>query len=278
MDKTIDMTNSVTIYYATQPTITYTFPEGYSPAGKTFSLAIRLQRTPNSQALALAESGTVSGQTVSFEIDTENRPFLDAINAGAESAWLEIYVSDIEVLIQRRIGIAGRVASFPDMPPAPLDLYYTAAEVDALIAASGGLPEMPQDDGARLVGNPDGAAWVYGEDNTAAAASILMEDGVLYTAAISGATAINFSPGAASSGYDLNFGLRITQGNTPGSLTMTVNTTDSVWWGSEDSPPHYAPDNTPPDISTANRAYMIRLHWDAVGGRLLANLAYTEDV
>ena len=140
------------------------------------------------------------------------------------------------------------------------------------------LPEPLNDDGARLVGNTSGAEWVFGEDNTPlSTSSIMFEDGVLYTADIDGATGIDFYYGAEMEMYDQNFGLRVTQGATPGSLELTCNG-DSVWWGNDDSPPHYAADNTPPDISTASRAYMIRLHWDAVGHHLLANLAYTEDV
>lgn len=145
---------------------------------------------------------------------------------------------------------------------------------DLQIAA---LPEPRYDDGARLVGNTSGAEWVFGEDNTPLPVGGIFEDGVLYTADIDGATSIGFGCGAEMEGYDQNFGLRVTQGATPGSLELTCNG-DSVWWGSEDSPPHYAENNAPPDISTANRAYMIRLHWDAVGHRLLANLAYTEDI
>ena len=144
----------------------------------------------------------------------------------------------------------------------------------------GGAPVPParNDDGARLVGNTSGAEWVFGEDNTPlSVSSIAFEDGVLYTADIDGATGIDFYYGAEMELYDQNFGLRVTQGATPGSLELTCNG-DSVWWGNDDSPPHYAADNTPPDISTANRAYMIRLHWDAVGHHLLANLAYTEDI
>ena len=160
--------------------------------------------------------------------------------------------------------------------------HWFIGSADTGIAANGSnmpsLPPFRNDDGARLVGNTSGAEWVFGEDNTPlSTSSIMFEDGVLYTADIDGATGIDFYYGAEMEMYDQNFGLRVTQGATPGSLALTCNG-DSVWWGNDDSPPHYAADNTPPDISTASRAYMIRLHWDAVGHHLLANLAYTEDV
>ena len=179
------------------------------------------------------------------------------------------------VLQIKGLTVRSRIVSLEDPTPIHPE-YYTAAEVDALLAEV--LPQARMDDGARLVGNTSGAEWVFGEDNTPlSTSSIMFEDGVLYTADIDGATGIDFYYGAEMEMYDQNFGLRVTQGATPGSLELTCNG-DSVWWGNDDSPPHYAADNTPPDISTASRAYMIRLHWDAVGHHLLANLAYTEDI
>lgn len=121
------------IYFATDAVVQFSLPGDYDATGKTFSLAVRTERNVNTPALAEA-TGTVSGQIVTFSVDTNTQTFLDAVQSGISTAWLEIYVGDEDVLLQRPISIEPRAGSLEGQPPAPIVLYYTAAQVDALLA------------------------------------------------------------------------------------------------------------------------------------------------
>lgn len=142
------------------------------------------------------------------------------------------------------------------------------------------LPSDPfMDPGGRLVGGAGGAGgaptWVYGEGATTSNSSgINVEPDMLYVMQSPSYEFIELQPGADAMRYNFNFGVLVVQ---PSSLAFTAFS-KSVWWGSEDAPPHYSSENAPPDISDTTKAYMFRFHWDAVGERMLANLAYTEDV
>lgn len=141
------------------------------------------------------------------------------------------------------------------------------------------LPTDPfMDTGGRLVGGAGSTpTWVYGEGAITIDSSnsaINVEPDMLYVMQSPSYEIIELQPGADGMLYSFNFGVMIIR---PSSLAFTAFS-DGVWWSDGGSPPHYASSNTPPDISETNRAYMFRFHWDAVGGRMLANLAYTEDV
>lgn len=128
-----DNGKEVKFYFATVQPVVFSLPPDFDATGKTFSLAIRAERDVNTPALAEA-TGTVSAQLVTFSVDTDTQSFLDALRAGVSRAWLEIYVGDENVLLQRPVSIEPRAGSLEGQPPAPIKLYYTAAETDALLA------------------------------------------------------------------------------------------------------------------------------------------------
>lgn len=123
------------LYFATDTAVIFSLPGDYNPAGKTFSLAVRAVRDIHTPALAEA-TGTVSGQIVTFAVDTNTQSFADALAAGISQAWLEIYVGDEDVLLQRPVSIEPRAGSLEGQPPAPVVLYYTAAQTDAAISSA----------------------------------------------------------------------------------------------------------------------------------------------
>ena len=132
-----DNGKEVKFYFATVQPVVFSLPPDFDATGKTFSLAIRAERDVNTPALAEA-TGTVSAQLVTFSVDTDTQSFLDALRNGVSRAWLEIYVGDEAVLLQRPVSIEPRAGSLEGQPPAPITLYYTAAQTNAAISAAVG--------------------------------------------------------------------------------------------------------------------------------------------
>ena len=146
-----DNGKEVKIYFATVQPVVYSLPPDFDATDKTFSLALRADRDVNTPALAEA-TGTVSGQLVTFQVDTNTQTFLDAVNGGVSRAWLEIYVGDEAVLLQRPVSIEPRAGSIDGQPPAPVVLYYTAAQTDAAISTAVGTHNDNPDAHSEIVG------------------------------------------------------------------------------------------------------------------------------
>ena len=147
-----DNGKEVKIYFATVQPVVFSLPPDYDASGKTFSLAIRAERDVNMPALAEA-TGTVSAQLVTFSVDTNTQSFLDALRNGVSRAWLEIYVGDETVLLQRPVSIEPRAGSLEGQPPAPGVLYYTKAETDAAISTAIGTHNADMDAHSEIVGS-----------------------------------------------------------------------------------------------------------------------------
>lgn len=139
------------LYFATDAVVQFSLPGDYDATGKTFSLAVRTERNVNTPALAEA-TGVVSGQIVTFTVDTNTQTFLAAVQAGIGTAWLEIYVGDTDVLLQRPVSIEPRAGSLEGQPPAPVVLYYTAAQTDDAISTAVGTHDADPNAHADIVG------------------------------------------------------------------------------------------------------------------------------
>ena len=197
----------------------------------------------------------------------------------AELVGFDAHAGQIYVLQIKNFTVRGRITSQGHPTPVDPD-YLTEAQVNALV--DGRIPSLEADPGTRLTTTPNGAVWVYGEDNEAVSGMNIypeMIDGKLYTLTLTGGatTIIDFMIGASSSLCDLNFKLRVEQPATAGALILMANSDDAMW-PSNASPPQYADTNHPPSIATPSTVYVFHLHWDATAFRMLARIEYTEAV
>ena len=127
--------NRLTFYYGTEVTVTLIGQDvALLPAG-VYSFAVKSHRDVDATNLALSTVAIQAGtSSISAVMNFGTESALAFTKSGKSGAWLEISNSDT-VLYQRMCLLVPRVYDGSTPAPTPVTIYYTKAEVDALIAS-----------------------------------------------------------------------------------------------------------------------------------------------
>lgn len=260
-------------YFATVVSVELTAETAF-PAG-VYTFAVKSRRSVTDPLIALS-TATLSEPTatLSAELDFGTESGLAQAQAGDLEAWLEISTSSV-VIYQREVLYLPRVYDGSTPAPTPVTIYYTAAEVDALIAA---IPAAPVTSVNGKTGEVEldagdvGAISAAGktiETLTATSGVVTVptdESKVYFIAPAPGDT---ITPTAPAAGKMLTAELHITMPSTAVAFDFGV----SIRWADGDE---FPTTSTAPDFSTGSREYAIVLRYD--GSDWIANIAYTKEL
>ena len=263
-------------YYQTKVKVTFEEDgDVLLPAG-IYTFAVKSQRDVNAPLLAMATvTLQVESSSVSAELNFGTESVLAYTNSKKYGAWLEISTADT-VVFQQICMVFPRVHDESTPAPTPVTIYYTAAEVDALLAAlpAPTVTSVNGKAGAVVLDAGDvGAVADSGrliEALTASAGVVTVpaaEDKV-YTCALTGGEEIALSAPAAGrmTTVELHFAMP--------STAVSFTFRDTILWSN--SAELFSSSAAAPDFSEGGVEYAVILRHD--GTAWLGNLAYTKEL